>query len=308
MSGLAKLVQIKDLREVWKHEARDFSKWLSDEENLNELSEAVGLSIILDETESAVGSFSVDLYATEEGSGKKIIIENQLEDTDHDHLGKIITYAAGKDADIIIWIVKRARDEHRQAVEWLNRRTDDEVSFFLVEIELWKIGDSKPAPKFNVVEKPNEWAMAMRTSEQLSDTRKLQYDFWRAFIEYAYDKPEFSSAFGRRKASPQHWYNLSIGSSEYEISLTVNTQKKRLGVELYIYDNKELFTKLTTHKAEIESFLGMQAEWREAKKACRIITLKDGDIKQNVDSWQDTFAWLANTAISYKNMIAKFDV
>lgn len=130
MPQLEKLQKIDDLRLIWKHEARDFSKWLAQEENLKELSAAIGISIELDELESAVGSFSVDLFAAEEGTSRKIIIENQLGDTDHDHLGKVITYAAGKSADVIIWIVKRARDEHRQAIEWLNQRTDENVGFF----------------------------------------------------------------------------------------------------------------------------------------------------------------------------------
>lgn len=308
MSRLAKLTQITDLREIWKHEARDFSKWLSEEENLKGLSDAAGVDITFGERESAVGSFSLDLFATEEGTGRKIIIENQLADTDHDHLGKIITYAAGKSADVIIWIVKRARDEHRQAIEWLNRRTDEDVGFFLIEIELWKIGDSLPAPRFNVVEKPNDWAKAMKTIKGLSETRKLQYEFWQAFIEYAYSKPEFSSKFGRRKAYPQGWYRLSIGSSEYEIELTVNTQKKSLGVEIGIDDNKSLYAKFFAEKIAIAEFLDVQLEWIEANKACRIITRTDGDIKKGSSVWNPSFDWYIEMALKFKAMVKKFDV
>ena len=153
---LDKLVQISDLREVWKNEATDFTPWLAKEENLSLLSEAIGIDMVLEEKESSVGSFSVDLFAKEEGTGRNIIIENQLEDTNHDHLGKLITYASGKNAEVVIWIVKRARDEHRQAIEWLNSHTDDTAAFFLIEIELWKIGSSMPAAKFNIVERPND--------------------------------------------------------------------------------------------------------------------------------------------------------
>jgi len=259
MSRLAKLTQVTDLREIWKHERYDFSKWLSEEENLKELSVAVGIDIVLGELESAVGNFNVDLFATEEGTDRKIIIENQLADTDHEHLGKVITYAAGKSADVIIWIVKRARDEHRQAIEWLNRRTDEDVGFFLIEVELWKIGDSLPAPRFNVVEKPNDWAKAMKTVEGLSETKKLQYEFWQAFTDYAYSKPEYTSNFGRRKVKPQHWYNLAVGTSDYHVALTANTQKKRLGVEIYMRDNKELCNYSVAKLRDI--------------KECRIITV-----------------------------------
>ncbi|MGN0478700.1 MAG: DUF4268 domain-containing protein, partial [Hominenteromicrobium sp.] len=137
MNTLGKIEKINDLRSVWPHEAHDFSKWLSHEENLALLSDTIGIEISLAERESPVGGFHVDLFATETGTGRRIIIENQLEDTDHDHLGKIITYASGKDAEVIIWIVKRARDEHRQAIEWLNQHMDENIGFFLLEIELW---------------------------------------------------------------------------------------------------------------------------------------------------------------------------
>ena len=130
MIELGKMEKIVDLRTVWKHEAQDFSKWLSLEENLAILSRTIGIDIVFNEVESKVGCFNVDLYAMEEGTNRKIIIENQLGDTDHDHLGKIITYAAGKEADVIIWIVKRARDEHKQAIEWLNQHTDENICKF----------------------------------------------------------------------------------------------------------------------------------------------------------------------------------
>ena len=161
MANLGRIERMDDLRAIWPHEARDFSKWLSQEENLALLSEEIGINLVLEELESAAGSFSVDLYAAEEGTGRKVIIENQLEDTNHDHLGKIITYASVKGAEIVIWIVKKARDEHKQAVEWLNQHTDESIGFFLLEIELWKIGGSLPAPKFNVIERPNDWVKAI---------------------------------------------------------------------------------------------------------------------------------------------------
>ena len=130
---------------VWPHEALDFTPWLAEDDNLALLADAVGLEITLDETESSVGDFNVDIYATETGTDRKIIIENQLEDTNHDHLGKLITYASGKSADIIIWVVKRTREEHRAAIEWLNNHTDENIAFFLVEIKLYQIGNSDVA-------------------------------------------------------------------------------------------------------------------------------------------------------------------
>ena len=134
MKALGVLEEVKDLRKVWPHEALDFTPWLAQDDNINILADAVGLEITVDETESAVGDFSVDIFAKETGTERKIIIENQLEDTNHDHLGKLITYASGKNADIIIWLVKKAREEHKSAIEWLNNHTDEKIGFFLCEI------------------------------------------------------------------------------------------------------------------------------------------------------------------------------
>ena len=143
MATLGKLEEIRDLRKVWPHEALDFTPWLSQDENIGILADAVGLDITVDETESSVGSFNVDIFASETGTDRKIIIENQLAETDHDHLGKLITYASGKSADVVIWVVKRAREEHRAAIEWLNNHTDEKIGFFLCEIKLYRIGSSE---------------------------------------------------------------------------------------------------------------------------------------------------------------------
>lgn len=306
MAKLGKIERVDDLRTIWPHEANDFSKWLSQEENLALLSDTVGIDIVLEERESAVGGFSVDIFASEEGTGRKIIIENQLEETNHDHLGKIITYASGKEAQVIIWIVKRARDEHKKAVEWLNQHTDENIVFFLLEIELWKIDDSLPAPKFNVVERPNDWAKTMKTVEGLSVTKKLQFDFWQAFSEYASEQDAFKKVFTLRKPQPQHWYDLSVGSSSYHLVLTVNTQKKRIGAEIYITDDKEIFEKFQSHKTEIESELNMELEWRTATKDCRILAIQNGDVKQGTSSWVSHFDWFCKMALALRKIVTEY--
>ena len=200
MINLGKLKEIKDLRKVWPHEALDFTPWLAEEDNLALLADAVGLEITLDETESSVGDFNVDIYATETGTDKRIIIENQLEDTNHDHLGKLITYASGKSASSVIWVVKRAREEHRAAIEWLNNHTDEDIAFFLVEIKLFRIDNSDIAVKFDVVEKPNGWAKEIKRNTNSSPTKQARYDYWLAFNDYAFQKDEFSKQFNKRKA------------------------------------------------------------------------------------------------------------
>lgn len=222
--SLDKLKKV-DLRDVWPHEALDFTKWLSEEPNLAMLSSAVGIELELIETESSVGSFNVDIYAQEAGTGRKVIIENQLEDTNHDHLGKVITYAAGKGAEVVIWVVARARDEHRQAIEWLNQHTDSDFGFFLVEVELWSIGDSLPAPRFSVVEQPNEWTKAIKLSEGLSETERVKLSYWTKYREVAQATPEFLKVFNPQKPSKNHWTTLRCDTSAYHIGLLIDTQR-----------------------------------------------------------------------------------
>ena len=172
MITLGTLKEVTDLREAWPHEAHDFTPWLA--KNINVLGEAVGIDIAIEETESSVGDFNVDIFASDADTGRKIVIENQLEDTDHDHLGKLITYASGKDAELVIWVVKKARPEHRAAIEWLNNHTDEGIGFILCEIKVYKIGDSDvAAPKFAIIERPNDWIKEMKTPKGQIERRVL---------------------------------------------------------------------------------------------------------------------------------------
>ncbi len=305
MDNLGKLEKV-NLKDVWKHEEYDFSKWLSTEENLAELSDTIGIDIIFEERESSVGRYSVDIFANESGSDRKIIIENQLEKSDHDHLGKIITYAAGKDAKTIIWIVKKAMEEHRQAVDWLNSHTDEDVGIFLLEIELWKIGNSNPAPKFNIVAKPNEWGKVVKTSNNLTDTKKFQLEFWQGFLEYGEAYSNFAKRFNSRKAYPQHWYDISAGCSKYHISLLCNISRNEISSEIYISDSKEIYDKFYKNKELIEENLGYKFEWKrlEDSKASRIIVARKVD-NFNKENLEDYYRWLCDKAISMKEIFNK---
>lgn len=308
MANLGKIERIDDLRTIWPHEARDFSRWLSQEDNLAQLSDAVGIDIVLEELESSVGSFSVDLFAREEGTGRKIIIENQLEDTNHDHLGKIITYASGKGAEVIIWIVKHARDEHKQAIEWLNQHTDEDVGFFLIEIELWKIGDSLPAPMFNIVEKPNAWTKTMKVVEGLSDSQKLYLEYWQAFCDHAFAKPEFKKTFSQRKPLAQTWYSFGIGSSAFHLNATVSVQKSRLGAEIYVRNDKDVYAKFFENKEEIEREFGEKLEWVAAAKDCRIYASRKCDIRKDSGAWSECFDWYCEMLIKLRKIATKYGV
>lgn len=250
MTNLGTLKKITDLRSIWPHEALNFTPWVA--ENVDLLADAVGLDITVDETESSVGDFNVDIYASETGTDRKIIIENQLEDTDHDHLGKLITYASGKGADVVIWVVKHAREEHKAAVEWLNNHTDDKIGFFLCEIKLFQIGDSQIAPAFTVVERPNDWTKEIRKTASANSTQQQRLEYWRAFNDYAFSDANFSRIFNKRKPTTDHWMDFSIGSSACHIAVSQIQKRKAVDVELYINDDKELFKSLFAHKDEIE--------------------------------------------------------
>ena len=300
---LGKIKRITDLRSIWPHEANDFTKWLADEHNLAKLGEEIGIELELEERESSVGNFNVDLYAKEEGTGRKVIIENQLEETDHDHLGKLITYASGKGAEVVVWVVKRARDEHRQAIEWLNQHTDTDLGFFLVEIELWQIDDSAIAPKFSVIERPNDWGKQMKSVAGLNNTEQIQLAFWQKFNDKMNASPDFTKHFKTRKAQPQNWYDISVGSSEYHLCVTASIQKKHMSCGIYIPDNKDLFHLFEAHKADFEAQFGKDIEWGEATKATRINIFKSFDVSDQ-EQWTTAFAWYLENAIKFK-IIAK---
>lgn len=304
--SLGKLKKV-ELREGWRHEATDFTQWLAKEENLALLSNEIGFDIKLIQTEAKVGSFNVDILGEEENTGNKIIIENQLEITDHDHLGKIITYASGYDARVIIWVVKDVREEHRRAIDWLNENTNEEIGFYLLKIELWQIADSPLAPKFEIISKPNDWAKAVKSSvesTELTDTKIKQLQFWDAFKSYA---RQTSTSLRFQKSYPQHWTNISIGSSDCHIALTINSRENLFGVELYIPDNKDLYLKLVGVKSQIESELSEKVEWMELpeKKASRIKVSYHGYFEQE-KNWETYFSWLLGVAEKFKSVFPKY--
>jgi uncharacterized protein DUF4268 len=297
-SNIGKLIKV-DLREIWKNEEYDFSSWLAQDQNLALLSDEIGVPIRLLEKEAGVGKYSVDLLAEEEGTGRKIIIENQLEKTNHDHLGKVITYAAGHDASIVIWIFKDITEEHRSAIDWLNENTSDDRLSFAIRIEAWRVNNSDPAPKFEVVCKPNEWAKVVKHSTEgkgLGETDLKKLDFWTKLKSYAADKKVL---LFRQTPAPQHWYNISIGSSEAHIGLTMNTKEDLLGCEIYINDNKPLFNFLKSQQVSIEQQLSAKLEWIEAKKACRVVQRKENADIDNEDGLPVLFDWLIDRAIAF---------
>lgn len=298
------LEQETDLRSIWPNEAKDFTPWLAN--NLAYVGNILDMDLELVEMESKVGGYSADILAKDENSEALVVIENQLEDSNHDHLGKLITYASGKKAKAIVWIVKNAREEHRQAIDWLNENTSAEIGFYLLEIELWKIGKSKPALKFNVVESPNEWAKIVKPSPEFSDTKVLQLEYWQAFNDYA-KTTSFVKSFKLRAAKPHNWYDLAIGDSRFHICIEAKRQKNEATVGLYIPDDKELYHTILEHQEIWNSALGCSdadCVWAEAKKACRVYLTRVLNFS-DTNSWEALFQWYIEKCTVIKKILPK---
>lgn len=257
---LGKLKEV-DVRTVWAHEQYDFSKWLAQEGNIKELGDTLNLSLTEVETEKFVGSYRCDIICKDELTGKSVLIENQLEPTNHDHLGKIITYASGLDASVVVWIVADAKDEHASAIEWLNKHTTSDVDFFLIEVHAYKIGESDPAPMFKIVEQPNDFAKSAKElakNGDLNESQTKRLEFWNIFNEVLERE---GRPFSKHKASTDHWYSVAVGSSQCHISIDLVNKEHKIRVGLWVNDNKEMFDNFYAHRDEIESSFGEKLEW-----------------------------------------------
>lgn len=304
MIDLETLSQETNLRKVWAKEDKDFTPWLA--ENLNYVGGILEMDLELVERESKVGGFSADILAKVSETDKYVVIENQLEDSNHDHLGKLLTYASGKNAVSAVWIVKKARDEHRQAIEWLNENTVPQIGFYLLEIELWQIGNSKLAPKFNVVVRPNEWAKAHKPSSDASDIQVAQIEYWQAFNDYVRNKT-FAKPFPFRSAKPQEYYDISVGDSRFHIYLEMKKLKNEVRTGLFIPNDKETYKTLLEHKSDIVSSLGCNGsdiEWKDSLKSSRFFIKKSVDLSDSTQ-WPNAFQWYIDSYMAIKDLLPK---
>lgn len=222
------------------------------------MNDIIGFTLTDVDKEVYVGPYRCDIVAKDATSGITVIVENQLEGTNHNQLGKIITYASGLNAKVMIWIVKEAKEEHRAAIEWLNNNTNNDVNFFLIEIHAYKIGNSDPAPKFEVVEKPNDFVKRSKVKTDNSDLNKSQGErlaFWEQFNQVVINR---GKPFNLRKVTTDHWYDVAMGTSDAHIAIDLVNKDGRIVVECYINDNKDLFDTLSDYKEEIEGALGFE--------------------------------------------------
>ncbi|UFS56848.1 DUF4268 domain-containing protein [Comamonadaceae bacterium M7527] len=287
-----------DLRTIWNNEATDFTPWLAKAENLERLSKALVMDLETAGTEQSVGPYRADLLCTDAFSGAKVLIENQLEKTNHNHLGQILTYSAGLDVKTVVWIASRFTDEHRAALDYLNEITEEGYSFFGLEIELWKIGNSVPAPKFNIVSRPNTWTKSIRESNQqhgeLTEVKRQQLAYWTAFKEFMDAR---KSSVRCQNGSAQHWVNMGIGKRGFWLTARVHSQKSTISADFHFKtpSSKTLFHQFYSDKDAIESEFGGALDWfelPEGKESYLSVTRKETDFRDESD-WASQFTWLA---------------
>lgn len=298
------LQEMSNLREVWNNEASDFTPWLAKPENLGLLCEAIGIGDLEDvTTESNVGKYRADIVGVEADGKRVVVIENQLEGSNHDHLGKIITYAASKQASIVVWLVKTAYDEHRSAIQWLNQHTDDDIAFFLCEIKLFRIGNSSPAVKFDVVEAPNAWVKVgkVRSDAPQGKGKVARFEFWQAFVEYAFEQKDFGSHFNRRKPTTDHWLSFYIGIGGCRVSACQKPSKGIVYLKFAVENDKDLFHYLLARKSIIEGRFGGALDWFEAPNAKECSARLERPFPySSKDKWNSGFDWIIETAIGLK--------
>ncbi|WP_256807004.1 DUF4268 domain-containing protein [Bradyrhizobium sp. Bra64] len=290
------------IREVWKFEDSDFTPWLAQSENIARLAAAIGMELEVTGVEVPVGPFSADILA-KSSSGEFIIIENQFGKTDHDHLGKVLTYAATLNASAVVWIAERFTDEHRKAIEWLNDHTSNDLSLFAVELQLWRIDESRPAVQFNVLSEPSEivrQATAVRDAGPVSEARQLQGEFWTGFREVLLTKKIVGSA---QAARPQYWFNVALGRANVHLSNIASVADSRIGVRVYISNRiaSEALPQLEAQKAEIETEIGSSLKWNPNPNAIdKVIVLDRAADLADRTKWPEYFEWLCEQVSRFK--------
>jgi len=303
--------------EVWGHEAHGFTPWLA--ENLNLLSEALQIDELeLQGTEISTGDFRLDILA-EDSVGNPVVIENQFGATDHRHLGQLITYIASRaKPTTTIWVAERFKDDHRAAIDWLNVSTNEDFSFFAVEIEALRIGESDPAPFFNVVSKPNSWTKGAGGSGPVRSGEEPQRyanrrAYWTSFAEYL---KSHNSKFAIRTPSKDHWHSFSIGRSGFAIDVTITPQKKRVGVELLLRRDPQKvgFQRLLEDRAEIEAITKCRLEWMElpGKQSSRIAAFLPSVDAFDESQWPMLQSWMLDMMqkmqLAFANRVKALDM
>lgn len=250
-----------NLRDYWEKEDTEFTPWMAEPENLKLLGETLGMNLEFLKSESPVGPFRADIVCQDINSDCKVLIENQIEQTDHGHLGQLMTYAAGLEAARIIWVAKKFKEEHRAALDWLNQITDKKFQFFGLEVELWKIGNSHPAPKFNLIAKPNEWSKAVKTQTQAdwNERASMFREIWTDLLGYLRQQyPELDIP----NTSGFQW--IRFPATYTRCVLSYSPKQKKLSLYLLFKENSPTgwFDFIHSGKDQLEVDLGQTFEWQ----------------------------------------------
>jgi len=288
-----------EIQSQWPNEQTDFTPWLAKQENLEFLSKTLRLNLELEAVEQNVGEFRADIVCSEVGSDHPVLIENQIRATDHRHLGQLLTYAAGLQAVTIVWLAAPFRNEHRAALDWLNNITDEQYRFFGLEVELWRIGDSRPAPKFNIISQPNDWSRSVVHSAgnaaELTKIEYLQKEYWSALLDRLRSKGGPVASEGR--PGRRSWTAFRIGRAGFHLAAVTNSKAKWTRAELYIRygDTEQHFGLLQDQKGEIEKELGHSLEWEELphRTASRIACYLRNTDPSNKNDWPRQHEWLS---------------
>jgi hypothetical protein len=294
-------------RDAWPHEAQHFTPWLL--QNATELGEALGMDLELAKAEHSVGDFSLDLIGRDLATNELVIIENQLERSDHGHLGQLLTYAAGTDAGHIVWIADEFRNEHRAALDWLNERTGQDTRFFAVEVSVVRIDDSPLAPLFDVVVQPNDWRKSVRSTSSSggASARQQQYQLlWtRCLDELRERAPGWTN---QRSPAGLNWISLPAGTSNVIYALAYGREGPR--VELYFSSsqaevNEESFEHLLRYRTQLESAFGRPLEWQRlaGKKACRVCTSSTPVSLGEEKALEGLVDWYVDSALRLRSAI-----
>jgi hypothetical protein len=298
-----------DPRLVWPHEAHDFTPWLL--ANADRLSEALGIDLELETAEHGVGGYSLDLVGRDMTNDAVLIVENQLAVTDHSHLGQVLTYAAGTAASTIVWIATAFREEHRQALDWLNENTGENAHFFGIELKVVRIGDSVRAPLLDVVVQPNDWQKQVRAATQAgaaSGKGALYVEFWSRLLERVHaEHPEWTRA---QRSVTQNWFEMKSPIRGCIISSSF-AQNDRLRHELYIdtgdgEQNVELFSSLRERLDEFEAAYGRALSWEELpnRRACRVADYKDGCAVTEVERHDEFIEWFLDAGTRLRRALS----
>jgi hypothetical protein len=307
MMDLGKLEQV-DPRTVWAHEAYDFTPWLLS--NADALAEVLGVDLELTANEHPVGGYSLDLIGRDLTNDCVLIVENQLATTDHSHLGQTLTYAAGTDAATIVWIATTFREEHRQALDWLNNLAGENAKFFGLEIRAVRIGDSAVAPMLALRAQPNDWHATLstvaKTSWKTNGKADLYKRFWAAFLDRVHaERPGWTRA---RVPTDVNWMTMPSPIKGAVIGVNF-AQKGQLRTELYIDSgdgdtNMKIFEELQSRQEEIESIFGAPLSWEDlpGKRACRIASYASGAVTE-VERHGDYISWFIESGTQLRSRL-----